>query len=166
MARLEETLAGEIAEARLDSSGRFTLDLSKALEKLAGYQLPGSYTWACKLVQAAVASGCQWVTIRLYSQGCEFRLEGTLENVSWEDFESTLLDPRSTGNRAWDHLKQGLWSVLRESGRPFSVRLAGNGPGCGRVCSANLVRPGSKAPRKARLLFGTAKSARARCCQG
>ena len=55
MDSLEAYLLAQSDEAVLDSSGTFTMDRLKALEKLAQFQLPGEHHWALKDVKAVVA---------------------------------------------------------------------------------------------------------------
>ena len=47
-----------------DSRGEFTLNPLRAIQKLAASQLPDRSLWILKIVQAAVAGGCQGLTIR------------------------------------------------------------------------------------------------------
>lgn len=56
---LEALLRGE---GRLDSSGSFTLDASKARVKLGSFHLPPDL-WVLSLVQAGVAAGCERIDI-------------------------------------------------------------------------------------------------------
>ncbi|MFN8610255.1 MAG: hypothetical protein U0931_22150 [Vulcanimicrobiota bacterium] len=54
----------QMQEGELDSSGQFTLDWSKALEKLGRYQHEAPGFWVVKLLQAAVASGARLLNIK------------------------------------------------------------------------------------------------------
>ena len=54
----------QMQEGELDSSGQFTLDWSKALEKLGRYQNDAPGFWVVKFLQAAVASGARLLSIR------------------------------------------------------------------------------------------------------
>jgi len=56
---LEALLRGE---GRLDSSGTFTLDASKAKVKLGRFHLPPGL-WVASLVQAGVAAGCERIDV-------------------------------------------------------------------------------------------------------
>lgn len=59
-------ILGELKnEGKVDSSGIFTLDLSKAIDKLSVYQLPQQYFYIPKMVQAAVAGGATFVQARI-----------------------------------------------------------------------------------------------------
>lgn len=49
----------QLQEGELESSGQFTLDWAKALEKLGRYQNEAAGFWVVKFLQAAVASGAR-----------------------------------------------------------------------------------------------------------
>ena len=66
---LEGMLEALTEQASRDSSGRFTLDPRKAIEKLSGFQLYGGQ-WALKIVQAAVAGGAS--SLELSFRGKDF----------------------------------------------------------------------------------------------
>ena len=54
----------QMQEGELDSSGQFTLDWARALEKLGRYQNDAAGFWVVKFLQAAVASGARLLDIR------------------------------------------------------------------------------------------------------
>lgn len=56
---IEEFLALEVSDAQFDSSGVFSLDESRSLDKLAAHQSERPGLWLVKLLQAAVALGCE-----------------------------------------------------------------------------------------------------------
>lgn len=58
----------QMQEGELDSSGQFTLDWAKALEKLGRYQSEAAGFWVVKLLQAAVSSGARKLSIRQSSR--------------------------------------------------------------------------------------------------
>ncbi|MFN8611291.1 MAG: hypothetical protein U0931_27350 [Vulcanimicrobiota bacterium] len=121
---LENYLERELGEARQDSSGAFTLSPTEALRKLAGFQLPDKQSWACKVVQAAVAAGATGISLRLLEREAVFSLSGP---IAWEieAVEQALLSPEPGPLRCLWHLKQGLWSVGLHEGRPFWLQGAG-----------------------------------------
>lgn len=65
---IEAFLAREVREAQFDSSGRFSLDEKRSLEKLAQYQTERPGLWLVKLLQAAVASGAREFRVRQVRQ--------------------------------------------------------------------------------------------------
>lgn len=119
---VEEVLAAELADAALDSSGKFTLSPQEALKKLGAYQLPGKYIWACKVVQAGVAGGASYLKIRKVGRHLEFRWDGKLPTAECAD---TLFDPGPGESRAWWHLKQGLWNLALQANLPFLLQGGG-----------------------------------------
>jgi len=64
------------SEGSLDSQGKFSLDVSKAKDKLAEFQLENKYDYSLKLVQAAVASGASHVLVEVNNQRARFRFDG------------------------------------------------------------------------------------------
>ncbi len=58
----------QMQEGELDSSGQFSLDWSKALEKLGRYQNDAAGFWVVKFLQAAVASGSRLLAIQQTSR--------------------------------------------------------------------------------------------------
>ena len=54
---VEDLLSQLTAEGQLQSSGAFTVDLSRAKDKLARFQFEDPFYYILKLVQAAVAEG-------------------------------------------------------------------------------------------------------------
>lgn len=68
---LERFLQEQVAQGVVDSSGSFSLSRAKALEKLAAFQLPRQTMWILKLVQAAVTSGAESLTIQQTSTDTE-----------------------------------------------------------------------------------------------
>jgi hypothetical protein len=106
---LERLIALEASRAEYDSSGRFTFSREKALEKLAAFQLPGPASWACKLVQAAVASRCQEIHLRQMDTSSDFFWVGP-PDWSPELLEGALFDPEMSDIAGLQYLKQAFWS--------------------------------------------------------
>ncbi|MBN9420679.1 MAG: hypothetical protein J0I12_34860 [Candidatus Eremiobacteraeota bacterium] len=120
---LDAYLLNQTGEAHLDSSGTFTVDRQKALEKLAHFQLPSEHHWALKFVQAAVASGSKSLKITLKGHCSEFLMES-----SWtiEQVEEAFFNPDPSRDRDLNHLKAGLWSVGYAGMRPFQFIPGGS----------------------------------------
>lgn len=98
-----------IEEGELDSSGVFSLDPHKALEKLATYQFADPYFWILKIVQAAVVFGAPQISVRLLRH--QTLIEFTLESQEFPDVPALFGRVARESNRAWQHLKRGLWSL-------------------------------------------------------
>lgn len=75
--RLAELIGAACAEAHWESSGRFTLDYARALERtreLLGQVPPG--TWLRRLVRCGVAAGAESLALRFEPKGTHFYLYG------------------------------------------------------------------------------------------
>lgn len=64
------------SEGNLESQGKFSLDVSKAKDKLREFQLENKYDYSLKLVQAAVAAEATAVLIEVNNQRSRFRFDG------------------------------------------------------------------------------------------
>jgi len=62
--QVEDLLAQLTQEGELQSSGQFTLDVSRAKETLAKYQFADPYYYVLKLVQAAVVGGAREFSVK------------------------------------------------------------------------------------------------------
>lgn len=102
---------------QVESEGEFLIDVDKALEKLAAYQLPFEYAWVLKIVQAAVASGAERLRINQTSTGTVFAFP-----VRWTagEIEEAFHKPPGS-DKALGHLMTGLWSASLNDGRPFLI---------------------------------------------
>lgn len=98
----------QMQEGELDSSGQFTLDWSKALEKLGRYQNEAPGFWVVKFLQAAVASGARVLTIR---QSARTTLLSFRPRLSASEVVAALqsLDPSPV--RALAHLQTAVQAM-------------------------------------------------------
>lgn len=121
---MEEYLQAELGEGTRESSGAFTLARAQALEKLAGFQMPGPHTWVLKVVQASVASGCSALTVRQNSTESIFVF---CDAPGWsvDQVEEAFCQPGTVRDRGLRHLRQALWNVGISGLRPFYVTGAG-----------------------------------------
>ncbi|MCA9792504.1 MAG: hypothetical protein KC910_11935, partial [Candidatus Eremiobacteraeota bacterium] len=96
----------QIQEGHVDSHGVFTLDWSRAQEKLAKYQAEAPGLWLLKLLQFAVAHDSMYflVKVRFDTTVVEFKApaEGAIEAL-------TTLDP--VDQSPLDHLQVGVQSL-------------------------------------------------------
>ena len=115
---LEGMLEALAEQAERDSSGSFTLDPLKAIEKFAAYQLQGQQ-WALKVVQAAVAGGATNLELTFRGKEAIWRLKGLDWNI--HEIEEALWHPNQRPARSIDHLRVALWSVGFGSRVPFSL---------------------------------------------
>lgn len=83
---MQDLLHDLSSQGRLDSSGDFTLDPFKALEKMAHFQLRSPYEYVLKLVQSAVSAGA--TEIRLDQNGSDFSLLFDKAPFTWENIKN------------------------------------------------------------------------------
>ena len=114
MSQLEAFLKS-CEQGEIESRGEFSIDVGKALEKLAAYQLPFDYAWVLKIVQAAVVTGSRSLGIQQTSTDTIFRfsLPWHLDTIQ----EAFHRPPGSDQGLA--HLLSGLWAASLNNGRPF-----------------------------------------------
>jgi hypothetical protein len=122
---LEKFLLEQVGEGQHDSAGKFTLARGKALEKLAGFQLPRETAWVSKLVQAAVAGGSSGMAVRQTSTDIFFVFEPPT-HWTLTSIEEAFYEPEISADRALDHFKRGLWPVSIRDMRPFRLVLPGS----------------------------------------
>ncbi len=124
---LEELLSEHHAEGDWDSRGSFTTIASKALSKLASYQLPRTSAWVLKFVQAAVVASCS--SLRFESESISSELKVTFEGGDFGSFEQLTdawTSPVATVSLAQKHLLVGLRAVSISQKR--RVNLGWYGP--------------------------------------
>lgn len=124
-----EDLLGRYREAgQIDSTGSFTLDPKKAIEKLAEFALPSVYHWILKLIQSLHLSGASVIDI---SAGI-----GSVKVVSdavptgfdtMEDLLGHLLADPSHSSPPLRHLAAGLQGSLAVRPREVRAVLATEG---------------------------------------
>lgn len=98
-----------LEEGEVESSGVFTLDTAKALEKLAAFQFADRSFWVLKLVQAGVSLGASAMFVRLQKSEAQI----TFESVDSEFPEMPKFFSRVAREpvRGWQHFKRALWSL-------------------------------------------------------
>lgn len=124
ISELDGLLRSQLEGARWESSGHFTLSVEKAIELLAGAQLPRPSQWILKVVQGAVASRATGLDIRLTRVDSQVRWQGDPLG-SPEEVVQALLRADVEGLRGLDALKRGLWTVSLAGQRPFKLSLPG-----------------------------------------
>ena len=110
------------AEGELDSHGSFTLDWSKAREKMARFQLTDPRRYALEVVEAAVALGARSLEVEI-AAGVEFRFGGTpLPTEALQRLDDYLLSTPSTPE---EHAFRALAMALAALGtlKASKVRL-------------------------------------------
>ena len=136
---LKDLLQREAHEGVPVDSGKFTISPELALKKLGAHQFPRPSMWVLKIVQAAVASEATALRIVPTKTGLDFELD--LPNAwSLDLFQAGFFSPEVEGDRGFDHLKRGLWSVALAHEQDFALH-------CGRS-SEKLVWSGGTLRRE------------------
>ena len=113
---------------KTDSSGSFTLDPKKALERLAQFSLPDPYKWILKVVQGLHRSGAR-----------EIQIDGGVNKVTvladaapagfdnMDDLLTQLIADAEQANPSLRHLAAGLQGSLAVSPNRIRLRLTHQG---------------------------------------
>lgn len=104
----------------MESAGAFTLDRSKAWEKLGSFQLPFPTAWVIKIVQAANLLIDSVLEIAQTREATIFKMTRA---PGWARpaVEAAIFNPNHEVDRALSHLAVGLRSLAQLKTRPFSV---------------------------------------------
>lgn len=111
------------AEGELQSSGRFSVDVSKAKEKLAEFQFEDAFYYILKLVQAAVAGGASGLSLQSRTAEVEVTILGLgftpyqLENVLY-----SLMADSSETTPALRHFAMGLNAAVSTRASEITVQ--------------------------------------------
>ncbi|MGE0489865.1 MAG: hypothetical protein AB7S38_11720 [Vulcanimicrobiota bacterium] len=110
MSDFQQHLQALAAEGRLDSSGKFSLNLAAARSKIASHQFSEPNFYLLKLVQAAVAMGAYFIDIRPGSKEVEVLFGGGPETslVSLGELGAQLLTPLGGQPGVARHLALGI----------------------------------------------------------
>lgn len=124
-----EDLLGRYREAgQIDSTGSFTLDPKKAIEKLAEFQLPSSYHWILKLVQSLHLSAASVIDISAGIHGVKVVSDAVPTGFhSMEDLLGHLLADSEHSNPVLRHLAAGLQGSLAVRPREVKATLTKEG---------------------------------------
>lgn len=121
-----EDLLGRFTEGgTLDSSGSFTLDPKKAMEKLAKFTLPSPYHWILKIVQSLHSSGAGVIDIKAGIGGVVVTSDAVPRGFScMNDLLGHLLADEANCLPSLRHLAAGLQGCLGVSPREVSLTLS------------------------------------------
>lgn len=145
-----DDLLGRYSSAgEAESSGVFTLDPKKALERLAQFQLPGPYHWILKVVQSLHLSGASEIKI----DAGVHKVTVTADIVpkgfdSMEDLLSQLLADAEHASPALRHLAAGLQGSLAVQPRLIRLDTTADGERRGYVLKAGGWRDAERSPAK------------------
>lgn len=124
-----EDLLGRYREAgQVDSTGTFTLDPKKAIEKLATFQLPSSYHWILKIVQGLHLSGAGRIDIKGGVHSVAVNSDTVPAGfTSIDDLLGHLLVDANHSDPCLRHLAAGLQGCLKTRPRQIQIALVQDG---------------------------------------
>lgn len=123
-----EDLLGRYREAgHVDSTGSFTLDPKKAIEKLAEFQLPSPYHWILKLIQALHLSGASVIDISAGIHSVTVASDAVPQFGGIDNLLGHLLADPAHSNPALRHLAAGLQGSLAVKPREVVASLTSEG---------------------------------------
>lgn len=124
-----EDLLGRYRDAgQMDSTGSFTLDPKKAIEKLSEFSLPTSYHWILKLVQSLHLSGASVIDISAGINSVKVVSDAVPTGFdSMEDLLGHLLADPAHSSPTLRHLAAGLQGSLAVKPREVRARLTSAG---------------------------------------
>ncbi|MBN9416517.1 MAG: hypothetical protein J0I12_13825 [Candidatus Eremiobacteraeota bacterium] len=120
---LDDLLTQLSSEGELQSSGRFTVDVSKAKEKLAQFQFQDAFYYILKLVQSAIAGGAAGLALQSRTAEVEVTILGLgftpyqLENVLY-----SLVSDSSETTPALRHFAMGLNAAVSTRASEITVQ--------------------------------------------
>ncbi|MBI3929763.1 MAG: hypothetical protein HY319_29755 [Armatimonadetes bacterium] len=111
-----------LARGRVVSEGEFTLDSTKAREKMRRYQLPDPHAYVLELVQCAVLREATRIEFRIDTDDMRMRFDGPpFTQVELETAEATMLE---SGEDALQSIRQlGLGLSAAMALRPRFIRV-------------------------------------------
>ncbi len=147
---VDDLLSQLSSEGELQSSGRFTVDVSKAKEKLAQFQFQDAFYYILKLVQAAVAGGASGLSLQSRTAEVEVTILGLgftpyqLENVLY-----SLMADSSETTPALRHFAMGLNAAVNTRASEIVVQSFDGKEGLEVHWTKKGQRSGAWAPKKA-----------------
>lgn len=122
---IEDLIGRFTEEGTLDSSGGFTLDPKKAMEKLAKFALPSPYHWILKIVQSLSLSGAGVIDIKAGIGGVVVISDAVPKGFScMDDLLGHLLADEDRCLPSLRHLAAGLQGSLAVSPLEVSLTLS------------------------------------------
>ena len=119
---VDDLLGRFSAVGQTESSGSFTLDPKKALERLAQFQLPGHYHWILKVIQCLHLSGAKKIKIDAGVHKVQLTADVVPQGFDGiDDLLTQLLADADVAKPALRHLAAGLQGCLAV--KPSLIRL-------------------------------------------
>ena len=119
---VEDLLGRFRADGETESSGSFTLDPKKAMERLAQFALPGHYHWIVKVIQSLHLAGAREVRVDANVNSVTLKADcvpSGFDNIT--ELLAQLLADADSSQPSLRHLAAGLQGSLAVS--PSEIRL-------------------------------------------
>jgi len=111
---VDEFLEALRTQGEMESSGQFTLDVRRALEKLEQYQFPDKHHYVLSLVASAVAGGATWLDVDSRPGAVILSYDGKpLELAQLRDLYGTLFAQQTEDTAHLRELAIGLHAAGR-----------------------------------------------------
>lgn len=111
MQQLGDFLA-DLARGRIESTGQFTLNLSKARAKLREYRLAEPGLYLLKLIQGAVAAGCRQFHCHIEAGEVVVEFQARARDLPLSRLLAALENPQELQDGPLRHLAIGLTAAL------------------------------------------------------
>lgn len=119
---VDDLLGRYFVDGQQESSGTFTLDPKKALERLAQFQLPGQYHWILKVIQSLHLSGAKMVKVEAGVNKVVVLSDVVPSGFdAMDDLLTQLLSDADKSDLALRHLAAGLQGSLAV--QPSQIQL-------------------------------------------
>jgi hypothetical protein len=144
---VDDLLGRYRAEGEQESSGSFTLDPKKALERLAKFQLPTAYHWVLKVLQCLNLSGANQVHVDAGINKVLVTADtAPLGFDNMDDLLTQLLADAEDSTPSLRHLAAGLQGSLAVQPSQISLSIVAHGEQRDYVLKAGGWRDGGRGP--------------------
>ncbi len=151
---IEDLLGRYQAAGETESSGAFTLDPRKAMERLSEFQLPSHYHWILKVVQGLHRAGARTIEIEAGINKVRLGADAVPKGLdSVDDLLQHLLVEDSKSDPVLRHLAAGLHGSLAVKPRDIRATLTEDGMSRSFILREGGWREGPKEPAEAGEFF-------------
>lgn len=161
--QLYSWLKNRETEGDLESSGRFTIDRTRAWEKLGAFQLPFKQAWVLKIVQSAVSLSASKISVTQSREDTSFYIHGPI-TFHHQMVEEAVFNVEETSDRSLQHFSVAVRALAERKTWPFSITYpdgetwAWNGEAFEPLEAEKLSPAGALAITVAHFVFGQSRS--------
>ena len=144
---VDDLLGRYRAQGEQESSGSFTLDPKKALERLAKFQLPTPYHWVLKVLQCLNLSGARRIGVDAGINKVTITADAApLGFANMDDLLTQLLADAQDSTPSLRHLAAGLQGSLAVQPSQINLTIGSKGEKRSYLLKAGGWRDGEKGP--------------------